>query len=85
MSPSLKVQTPEQLKVSDLKYYIDARGIQWIKLNRNLTNHFIIKDLIDLSKRMEIEYKNAYSPKFSYILIDPLVYDEYMSDVPEGE
>lgn len=80
-----KVETPEQLKAMNLKYYIDNSGFKWIKLNRGLTNHLIIKDLIKLSELMEIEYKNIPGTKFSNILIDPVVYDEYMKDVQEGE
>lgn len=80
-----KAQTPEQLKVSDLKYYIYPSGMNWIKLNRDLVNHYIIEDLVKLSERMEIEYKIIPGRKHSNILIDPIVYDEYMSDVQEGE
>lgn len=79
------IQTPEQLKVADLKYYIDSGGIKWIKLNRDLVNHYIIEDLVKLSERMGIEYKIIPWRKHSNILIDPIVYDEYMSDVQEGE
>lgn len=78
-------QTPEQLKVRDLKYYLDSRGNKWIQLNRGLTDNFIIKDLIALSERLGVDYKVIPGNTFSTILIDPDVYDEYMSDVSEGE
>ncbi|MDD3077310.1 MAG: hypothetical protein PHE44_12290 [Proteiniphilum sp.] len=79
-----KAQTPEQLKVMNLRYHIDMRGTKWIKLNRSLADHYIIDDLIKLSKEMGIEYKIITGNKFPNILIDPVVYDEYMSDVLEG-
>jgi len=84
MKPS-QAQTPEQLKGRNVPYYIDNRGMKWIKLNRGLTNNLIIKDLIKLSELMEIKYVVIPHTPYSTILIDPDVYDEYMSDIVEAE
>lgn len=80
-----KAETPEQLKVKNMRYYLDSNGNKWISLNRGTTNHHIIKDLITLSERMGIESKVIPGNPYSTILIDPVVYDEYMTDVSEGE
>lgn len=78
-------QTPEQLKGRNIPSYIDNRGMKWIRLNRGLTNHLIIKDLIKLSEMRDIKYIVIPHTPYSTILIDPEVYDEYMSDILEDE